>query len=245
VKRYRAKDGTERLWYGDDEIEEIMLAELAKFGLMPTLDEPVLRVEDFIERHLRVQFESDADLPAEVLGETEFRVGARLRIKINRDLTGAALDDEDSPLSILGRYRATAAHESSHVIPHRCLFNLTEKQGSLFEVTGAEAAPEEPRTVALQRCFKRNVLFRGTVSDWREVQANKGMAALLMPKGLFVELAGRELAKLPGERADLGSAQALVVAGLLGESFKVSRQAALIRLETLNLLATPGQVTLF
>jgi Zn-dependent peptidase ImmA (M78 family) len=89
------------------------------------------------------------------------------------------------------------------------------------------------------------VLFRGTVSDWKEVQANKGMAALLMPKSIFAELARRELKVFGDTRVLRGSAEATTLAGRLAAYCKVSRQASLIRLETLNLLSEKDQVELF
>ena len=114
----------------------------------------------------------------------------RPKVSINKDLTGAALDDDETQPGILGRWRATVAHEATHVMVHRCLFNLNEDQRSLF----AELEAAEPEVKHLQRCMKRDVLFRGSgTSDWREIQANMGMGALLMPRALFVVAFQQEL----------------------------------------------------
>jgi hypothetical protein len=58
---------------------------------------------------------------------------------------------------------------------HARLFLLDEHQGELF----SEQAETDAGTADLQRCLKRDVRFDRSGSDPREVQANKGMAALL------------------------------------------------------------------
>jgi hypothetical protein len=238
VKRYRdRKTGEERLWFVEDEIETIVEAELAKAGLLPTLDSPVVDIERFVESHLNVQFDPYATLPADVLGQTDFRVGERPLVMINADLTGAALDDDDSPLGLQGRWRATVAHEGCHVILHRCLFNLNPSQGSLFDFgDGAEEPPAR-----LQRCLKRDVAYARAGSDWREVQANQGMAALLMPKPVFAAVCRVEFERLGVERIEQHTPVADSLARRMAELFQVSRQAAAIRLSTLKLLSVPGQ----
>jgi hypothetical protein len=238
MKRYRDnKTGEERLWFVDDEIETIAENELTKAGLLPTLDSPVVNVERFVETYLNVQFDPYATLPADTLGQTDFRIGDRPLVKINADLTGAALDDDDSPLGLQGRWRATVAHEGCHVILHRCLFNLNASQGSLFD--SDEQAESQP--MRLQRCLKRDVAYARAVSDWREVQANQGMAALLMPKPVFLAACRSEFATLGVERINQRTALADTLARKMAELFQVSRQAAAIRLGTLKVLAVPGQ----
>lgn len=236
MKRYRHKDGDERIWITPTEIEDLMSDELTKAGLMPKVDDPVVDLETFVEQHLKAEFDSYATLDATVLGETEFRVGARPKVSINKDLTGAALDDDETQPGILGRWRATVAHEATHVIVHRCLFNLNEDQGFLFDEQASE-----PELKHLQRCMKRDVLFRGATSDWREIQANMGMAALLMPKALFTAAFRQEMECLNLDRVDKGSSAVSLMVGRLATRFKVSKQATSIRFETLELLTQPGQ----
>ncbi|MCI0464150.1 MAG: ImmA/IrrE family metallo-endopeptidase [Gemmataceae bacterium] len=243
MKRFRGRDGTERLWYEPAEIEEIMEGELTKARLFPTLDAPVVDIERFIEGHLQAQLDQYAELHPTVLGVTDFRAGERPLVQINKDLTGSALDEEGSPAFLLGRWRATLAHEGSHIILHRCLFQLNPHQPSLFE------DPEEPEPQPvnrLQRCLKRDVTFRGSGNDWREVQANMGMAALLMPKPVFLAAFRKELdqAGWSEVRIERNSLEARVLVTNLAAFFQVSRQAAAIRFETLALLAAPGQADL-
>ena len=238
MNRYRdRKTGEERLWFVEDEIETIVESELAIAGLLPTLDAPVVNVERFVESHLNVQFDPYASLPADTLGQTDFRIGDRPLVMINSDLTGAALDDEDCPLGLRGRWRATVAHEGCHVILHRCLFNLSTSQGSLFDAD----EPVEVPSMRLQRCLKRDVAYARMASDWREVQANQGMAAMLMPRSLFVAACRAEFTRLGVERINQRTPHADTLARRMAELFQVSRQAAAIRLGTLKVLSVPGQ----
>jgi hypothetical protein len=240
VRRFRGDDGRSRLWIDEEELEQLLEARLASAGLLPALEAPAVDIEAFVERHLGVDFDPYAPLPADTLGQTSFVPGRRPKVSINRDLTGAALDGEDSPLGVRGRWRITLAHEGTHVILHRCLFDLNPDQAVLFPVDADDGA-DAP---TLQRCLKRHVLFRGGGADWREVQANMGMAILLMPRSLFAAASREERRRLSLARADSGSAAADALARRLAERFEVSRQAAAIRLETLGLLSRPGQVEL-
>jgi hypothetical protein len=237
VKRFRdSKTGAERLWIEPDEIEARTEAELVKAGLMPMVDAPAVNVEAFVEQHLGAQFDQYAALPPDVLGQTDFRVGAPPLVMVNADLTGAALDD-DSPLGLKGRWRATVAHEGCHVLFHRCLFNLSPEQRSLF----AEDADAREQPQRLQRCLKRDVFYGRMGADWREVQANMGMAALLMPRPLFVAVCKKELLRIGKDRIFMGTPEGDALASRVAQAFQVSRQAALIRLKTLEVLASPGQ----
>jgi hypothetical protein len=238
MRRYRGPDGRVRLWFEPDEIEDIMATELHRAGLTPRVDAPVVDVEAFLERHLRVSIDQYAELDPSVLGVTEFRRGTSPRVAINRDLTGEALDQEESPDWLLGRWRATVAHEGSHVVLHRTLYETDPNQGELF---GDENGVED-RIQELQRCLKRDVGFGRASADWREVQANMGMAALLMPRGVFCDIAQREreLEGLPDRQLEKGSATAVRLAARLASLFQVSQQAATIRMETLGVICPEG-----
>jgi hypothetical protein len=236
MSRYSRTGGSQRLWFKPGEIDEIMEHELAKANLMPTTVECSIDIETFLERHLKVQFDPYAPLPPEILGLTQFRSRQRPHVQINKDLTSTALDDEDRPDWLLGRWRATLAHEASHVILHACLFAGDSRQGTLFAMD-----EEDSENHSLHRCLKRDVLFRGQASHWREVQANMGMAVLLMPRKVFAAARDQIIEEFGWNdevQADSLECRALVRA--LAERFQVSRQAAAIRLETLNLLARPG-----
>jgi hypothetical protein len=196
--------------------------ELAQATLLATEAAPVVDVERFLENHLGVELDLGATLGPDVLGLTELRVGQPARVLINRNLSDSAVEDDRRPGN-LGRWRATLAHEATHVMLHRLLFELNADQGTLFD--------GDAKTAPLMRCLKRDVGFGTASRDPREWQANKGMAAILMPRTLFGELARRE--RRAGR--DEGSLTAW-----LATTFAVSRQAASIRLSTLGFLEPDG-----
>lgn len=232
MRWYRGPDGGQRLWLSQDEIETLMEDELQRAGLLPRPSAPAVDLECLLEKHLRVALDQYADLPTDVLGLTEFFANGRPRVAINRDLTGSAIDEDDSPPGLVGRWRATLAHEAAHVIVHQPLFESPPEQGNLFgEAAGA--------TQRLMRCQKSNVLYRDGGGDWREVQANRGMAALLMPASLFREV----VASLRPSLAPLAvaSSEARHIIEDLASAFLVSKRAAEIRLGTLGFLRSPAQ----
>jgi hypothetical protein len=232
---YRRSDGVERLWFTPQDVEAMMEAELKGAALYPTLEKPVVELERFVARHLRVALDQHADLEPHVLGLTEFFPNAAPKIRINRDLTDA-IDDDETPLGLRGRWRATLAHEASHVVMHRVLFEVASGQESLFRIEGTGGGQ-------LMRCLKTNVLFRAGGSDWREVQANMGMAALLMPERFFVALVADVLREkaIEGPKLVVGSSEAAELAAVISNRCAVSRQAAQIRLETTRILSPRGQ----
>lgn len=235
MKYYRSSIGEQRVWYSDDEIEEIAADALRKGGLFPTVDRPVVDLERLIESHLHSDLDQHAPLPPDVLGSTEFVVGERPKVQINAELTRSA---EGRPTSAtFGRWRATLAHEGSHILLHRALFELNPDQGILFDAPSSTA----PR---LLRCLERNIGGRGG-GDWREVQANRGMAATLMPATLFRELAREETARLGAKRADLAMEREKLqqLIRCLAQRCGVSQQATGIRLETLELVPQAGSMS--
>jgi IrrE N-terminal-like domain len=241
VRWYRGPDGDRRMWFARDEIEAIVDDELNRAGLVPSSVRPVVDVERFVEQHLRAELDQYAALDADVLGLTEFVSGMSPRISISEDLTGAALDDEDVSLSLVGRWRATVAHEGAHVLLHSVLFQVDDGQADLFGGDGGESAADAH---GLMRCLKRDVGHSVQASDWREVQANRGMAALLMPRRLFREIADEAMSSLGISTTTAGSPDASVLAREMAECFTVSRQAAKIRLATLGLVAPSGSARL-
>jgi len=86
------------------------------------------------------------------------------------------------------------------------------------------------------RCFRKEIGI-GVGSDWREVQANKAMAALLMPRAQFAAAFEQAVQSLP-----TGVSPRAIVNELAG-AFLVSNQATLIRIHELGLGAQA--ITLF
>jgi hypothetical protein len=233
VREYRSADGARCLWYDEDEIEQIMEDELRRAGLLPTPDSSVVDLEAFLEGHLKVTFDQYAALPAEVLGLTEFDPRRAPTVRINRVLTGTAMDSDWCPPGIEGRWRATVAHEAAHVILHRILYDEALNQASLF--TADSTAAPAPK---LQRCLKRDLSHRRGNADWREVQANRGMAALLMPKRQFTKAARAVGVGSTSEEID-------AACRALASQFGVSRQATTIRLNTLGFIGGDQADSLF
>ncbi len=237
MKEYRRPDGERRVWFEPSEIECTMEDELSKASLYPTTAQPLVNIEQFLEGHLHAKLDQYANLDEEVLGVTSFVAGQSPRVDINKDLTGAVFDKGDDNTSSLGRWRATLAHEAAHIILHRPLFELSVMQTDLFR----QSDRETPKEVVI-RCFKRNVGFTRGRTDWREFQANSGMAALLMPQRLLKELAKQTLRSLPERLPEEGSKEAQQLLISISEVFQVSRQAATIRLQVLGTIIPSGQI---
>lgn len=223
---YRSADGEQRIWFDDDEIERIAEDELRRANMQPTPDDSIVDIEAFIERYLKATLDQYAELKESDLGLTVFEPGVPPAVQINRDLTGSAMDAEWCPPGIKGRWRATLAHEAAHILLHRMLYEFDPGQATLFD----DQAGSSSKT---QRCLKRDVAYRGRGSDWREVQANKGMAALLMPRSLFLVVARAEV-------QDSTEAAIEAAARRLAARFSVSREATAIRLATLGFRAADG-----
>ena len=243
MREYRGPGGDRRLWFDPREIDDLMVDELRRADLLPDASRTDLSVdvEAFVESYLGLPFDLSAELEVDVLGMTAFVPGRRPKISINRDLTESAFDREDTTPGLVGRWRATVAHEACHVLLHRILFESPEEQSCLFPAPDGGGEPSH-----LMRCLKRDVGFERPVSDWREVQANMGMGALLMPKPVFLAAFDeeRERVKATHGRVAEGSPKHERLASLLAARFAVSRQAARIRLTTLKGVKSADQLDL-
>ncbi len=222
MKSYRGSDGSRRLWFDPDEFEWIVEDEFFKANFTLSLNAPSVNLERFIEQHLNCHLDQYADLSPDLLGLTEFRPDAPPRIHVNGDLT-AAFESEDS-LSTRGRWRATLAHEAAHVLLHRSLYEIDATQTSLdFELHNANGPIV---------CLKREARFGSLTRDWREIQANMCMAALLMPRKIFRVAMDDERRRLGVDASATKGGFALVAA--LAARFDVSHQAARIRVVGLS-----------
>ncbi len=235
MRWYRGPEGDQRIWYEPEEIERIAEDELQRAGLTPEPSSPVTDLERFIESHLGADLDQYAELDADVLGLTRFDPGRRPAVSINKALT-ESVEDEQARRGLAGRWRATLAHEASHVLFHRYLFDADLNQPALFDSPPASNAANR----GLMRCLKRDVGLDSRATDWREIQANRGMAALLMPRVLFRHVASQRAAALSATSPTAGSAPADALAAEMARVFAVSRQAAAIRLQTLNIVPAAG-----
>lgn len=235
---YPGPDGQPRIWYEPDEIELIAESELRRAGLTPSLNEPVTNLERLIEIHLKAKLDQYADLPEDVLGFTHFQSRQRIHVSISRSLTEAAEEPSPRP-GVIGRWRATIAHEASHVILHRYLFDPL-----LASTIVGRPSEQKAGYARLMRCQTNDVVSEKTenwgrtrrANDWREVQANMGMAALLMPRRLFGRIAHQQIDEQMLSEVSRGSPSANSLCSALSEIFHVSKQAASIRLESLAIV---------
>ena len=236
MREYQGPEGDPRIWYEPEEIEEIFQAELRRSRLAPPVESPTVDVERFIESHLKVSVDQYAELPQEVLGLTRFDQGRPPKISINATLT-EAVEADPSNLGLSGRWRATLAHEAAHVVLHRHLFDpqmaglskplmpSTASNSALFRCAASDISPVSESD--LQR--------RKGQTDWREVQANRGMAALLMPASLFRRVVLRTQAEVSISGSTTTFDKEALVAQIAAKC-GVSRQAASIRIDTLGLV---------
>ena len=233
MKEYRSATGERRLWFEENEIEWLMEDELRKAGLFPCLADPVVDLESLLEIHLGVKLDVHAVLDDDVLGVTEFLGGRKPLVSINKHLTSRA-EIEEAPNRTLGRWRATMAHEAGHVVLHQALVEVPFEQGTFFVDTTRDSGS------SLFRCLKRDVSFSRGNYDWKEVQANRGMAALLMPAKVFRELV---LDVVKADNFDdpwmriprTGTPEFSGLLLNLSQRCEVSQEAARIRLESLGL----------
>ena len=238
MREYRSADGERRLWFDPGEIEDIMEDELHQARMFPTPAEPAVDIESFIEFYLHATLDQHANLDTDVLGETQFAKGRAPSVFINRVLTEQA-EGELPPSGTLGRWRATLAHEGAHVILHRPLYELASAQGTLWDQSDFQSS-------SLARCFRWDIVTAKAPGDWREVQANRGMAGLLMPGRPFTALIRKLLAVRRSDDLvvrvhsmnDLALKELVVELSRLCE---VSQQAALIRMKSLGFVRDSGE----
>ena len=236
MKDYRSSHGERRLWFDEGEIEDIMTHELQRCGMFPSASASVVDMEAFLELHLQVRLDLYCELSLDLLGVGMFVTGHQPIVGINRDLTEQANDDAGSG-RFLGRWRATLAHEAAHVILHRQLAERPREQGMLFPLDKDAESTMEPTST---RCMERDIWFARGTGHWREVQANRGMAALLMPGRPFTDLVRLIVGVRPAHDllACIPAADTQAYSSLIQElsrQCQVSQEAARIRLNTLGL----------
>jgi uncharacterized protein DUF955 len=188
---------------------------------VPVLTDDLTRL---IERDV-FDFDPGADLSrygADVEGVTEFRPGRKPRVRIAGEL---AYDERRE-----NRYRTTLTHEYGHVHFHGYLFEVEPRSSDLFQTAGASGG-------GIQVC-KRDGILNARSTDWMEWQAGHVCGALLMPISLLRAAVGAFQQELGvfGPLA-LGSDEAATLVERVRTRFRVSAEAARIRLLKLDFLA--------
>ncbi len=170
MKTFRSTKGPffEQPYYSDSDIEAICTDELSKLGLLPNQPQPI-RIDRFVEK--RFVTPTYKDLGDGILGVTKFSTSGVLEIVVS-----SRLDEEGGKVSER-RIRTTLAHEGGHCLLHCHLFALVPGKQPLF---GDYTEPDKPKVL----CRDERVSGSQYAGEWWEVQANKAMARLLLPKHL-------------------------------------------------------------
>ncbi len=169
------------LFLKEERIVEIALMHLNGCRLMPETPGPVA-IEKFCDRNWGFP-EDYQELEADVMGRTAFTCEGFARIEIN-----ALLAEDGSPNGVR-RVRSTLAHEIGHGILHEALFmeKLVAERDQPVLFGGPEPGGEkEPSAIV---CRNSDIFGTPIQSKWWEVQANKFMAAILMPEPVFLQVA--------------------------------------------------------
>ena len=221
----------ERPYFSDRVIEKMCADELRKVGLYPSQPEPV-RIERFIEKRFRIS-PTYAELPDGVLGFTEFDTNGVTEVVIAASLEGP----EGSPTE--RRLRATLAHEGGHGLMHAHLFALGTKPASLFGE--GDSTPK----ILCRDMLEETQLIRSYDGRWWELQANKAIGGLLMPRSL-VEEAIRSFTVPLGSLGQVTVPDTNREAAVreLANIFNVNPVVARIRLADIFPLEKSGQLTL-
>jgi len=163
----------ERPYFKDRQVEDICEEALRSTGHLPADPGPV-RIERFLEKRFQVVPQYEA-LPNGVLGYTEFGKRGVQAIYVSR-----LLAEEDTKVADR-RVRTTLAHEGGHGLLHAHLFAFEADHSSLFE-----RDPDITPTRILCRDQPAAPASIGRYDGrWWEVQANRAMAALLLPERLL------------------------------------------------------------
>lgn len=221
----------ERPYFSDRVIEKMCADELRKVGLYPSQPEPV-RIERFIEKRFKIS-PTYAELPDGVLAFTEFDTNGVREVVIAASLEGP----EGSPTE--RRLRATLAHEGGHGLMHAHLFVLGTKPASLFGE--GDSTPK----ILCRDMLEETQPTRGYDGRWWELQANKAIGGLLMPRSL-VEEAIRSFTVPLGSlgQVTVPDTNREVAVRELANIFNVNPVVARIRLADIFPLEKSGQMSL-
>ena len=229
MKTLRTNKGPfrERPYLTDSEIDNTCADELQRFGLLPS-DPGAIRIDRFIEQ----RFGSPADyedLPDGILGLTRFGSKGVQTIVVSNLL------DSDTSVPGARRVRATMAHEAGHGLFHSHLFVLGESQ-PLF---GDWSDGKKPKVLCRD---EEHTTYNG---EWWELQANKAIGGLLMPKPLVFKAISPFLSPvglLGGQTIQTNDRERAVRE--LADIFDVNPRVARIRLDSLVPNSSSAQLSL-
>lgn len=174
------------------------------------------------------------DLADGVMGRVIFAASGKAHVEVSRRLA----DEAESGRIAAKRLRSTLAHEAGHVTCHPLLFIGSLTNLSLF---GGEMPP--PAIL----CRDSTVGRMSYSGQWWEFQANQCMAALLLPKPLFMKYTASAVASRGASSFNYairaGTAEAVVRD--LADIFNVSEQMVFYRLTALGHVPDASQFSMF
>jgi hypothetical protein len=222
MKHVPSKSGpfSERPYYEDREIEQICADALLSVGLLPSVPQAI-RIDRFIEKHFKI-VPTYEELPDGVLGLTRFDGAGVREVVVARTL------DEDTGVVAERRIRTTLAHEGGHGLLHAHLFMLATPSRDLFG-----DFLESDTSKVLCRDIGIGSPSSGYSGQWWEYQANRAMAALLLPLKLVEAAVSDYLGTSPAgfKYFDLKKLEAVV--RQLADTFEVNPVVARLRLKQL------------
>ena len=233
MKIIKRSGRTDQPYFTDSEIDRVAVEELSGAGLLPSSAVPI-RIERFVEKRFRLERVSYEDLPATVLGYTQFGSKGVEAVFVSRALV------EEGNRVAERRVNSTLAHEAGHGLLHAHLFMLQSFPTGLFD---------DDKDVSPSRilCRDNPTASKRAAYDgrWWEYQANRMIGALLLPKPLVLAAIGPHLVAA-GQLGTptLQNGQRGKAARELADLFDVNLQVADIRLATLCPPASVDQLTL-
>jgi hypothetical protein len=210
-----------RLWIDEEEFDPIASDALKGVKLLPSAPGPV-NIEFFVEQHFGFAYEF-ADLGDECLGFMSFDDRGPRRMVIHEQLD--CLDDATTN----HRCRSTIAHECGHGLVHTVLYvELWQDHARRKELDRDRLVHHRDRTISDEPPRK---------TEWWEYQANRLMAALLLPKRLLkLCVAAHPVGRAPYEEWE--PADHAVVEAHVSSVFEVSRTMARYRMAKIFETAT-------
>lgn len=218
-------------------IEKIIQLHLEKFN-RDLLKEPVpIPIEEFLQNYLNLEMDyTDITRDISVFGLTAFESGYLkvYDLQSNEEkfiyVKEGTVVIDNSILKREGMFRFTCGHECGHWIFHREMFKLDKKQSNTA------------------KCSYRSKVLTGkkfkTDEEWMEWQANYASACLIMPAETFIIAAHKIFRDVNikdgsitlGKDSRIDVFAKCYIPRKLASIFKVSMQAASIRLKELKLI---------
>jgi hypothetical protein len=164
------------------------------------------------------------DIDESCLGRTRFEVDGGYTVMISRLLA----EEAESSTVARRRLHSTLAHELAHIVYHGVLHPVHNGPGLFPELVAPKAV----------MCRPDDIDGSAQELPWWEYQANRGMAALLLPSDLTKQFLSEALNKrgFADMRVALGATRGRVVLQELMDVFDVSFEMTLYRLQDLGFI---------